>query len=139
MDEKKGPEVVARGCEFGKPTGCLLDQVIRNYAATFRSFESIFPACRAFPEQNGVAFRLFRRPILEMQRADSARIRANPRHWIGAGLQARAHIQLEHDRWLRILREKFDRTLIFYWNKFSLVIVIAGLQTSRFQLIGSSV
>jgi len=51
-----------------------------------------------------------------------------------------AHIQLEHDRWLRILRENFDRTLIFYRNKISLlVIVVAGLKPADSSPIGGSV
>src|SRR5216684_9364978 len=139
MDEPEGPQAAARGFKFRESAAFLLDEVVLGPARAFGRFENVFPLCRAFPEQNGVAFRLFRRPILEMQRADSARIRANPRHGIRAGLQASAHIQLEHDRWLGVLRKNFNRALIFYWNKFSLVIVISGLQTNRFQLIGGSV
>src|SRR6266851_49258 len=105
MDEPEGLQAAARGFKFRESAAFLLDEVVLGPARAFGRFENVFPLCRAFPEQNGVAFRLFRRPVFEMERPDSARICANPRHWIGACLQGRAHIQLEHDRWLRILRE----------------------------------
>src|SRR5256885_8781665 len=38
-------------------------------------------------------------------------IRLNPRHRVGARLQARANIELQHHRLLRVLRNNLDRPL----------------------------
>src|SRR5260370_42417831 len=97
MDEPEGPQTAARGIEFGKTAAFLFDEVVLNPASAFGFFENVFLLCSTFPEQNGVAFRRLRRPVLEMERADSARIRANPRHLVRAGLQTSGHSQLEHD------------------------------------------
>src|SRR5437879_13306244 len=95
MDEPEELQAAARRFKLRESAAFLFDEVVLGPARAFGRFKNVFPLCRAFPEQHDVAFRLFRRPILEMERADSARIRANRRYRIGAGPQARAHIQLD--------------------------------------------
>src|SRR6266850_967564 len=74
-----------------------------------------------------------------MKRADSSRVRANPRYRVRACIQASAHVQLQHDGKLGIPGKDFDGALIFDGSKFALVIVIAGFQSGGFQLIGGEI
>src|SRR5271169_1239744 len=97
MDEAEGLQAAARGFEFGKTAAFLLDQVILDSADAFGRFKNIFPRGDTFSEQHGVTFARFRRPILEMERPDSAGIRANPRDGIRARLDTRADVKLQHD------------------------------------------
>src|SRR5580704_15969320 len=112
MDEPKGLQATPRGIEFVEPAPFLFDEVVLDPANAFGGFEDFFPRCCAFTKENSVALRRFRRPLLQMNRTDSAGIRTNPRHWIGACCQASARTELEHDRELRVLGDDFDRTVV---------------------------
>src|SRR5437762_9209161 len=67
-------QAAARRIKFGEPAAFLFDQVIFISAAAFGRLENIFPLGGAFPEQNFVTFLRFRRPVLQMERANSPRI-----------------------------------------------------------------
>ena len=60
MDEPIGLQAAARGVEFRKAAAFLLDEVILDSASAFSRFKNVFPLCRAFPEQNAIAFCFFR-------------------------------------------------------------------------------
>src|SRR6266446_5744504 len=129
MDLPEGVQAAARRIKFHKPAAFLFDEVVFHSAATFGCLENIFPLCSAFPEQNFVTFLRFRRPVLQMERANSPRISAYPRHRIGAGLQASAYIQLQHDGGFRIFRQDFHRALAVNRRELRPVIVISGFQS----------
>ena len=79
------------------------------------------------------------RPVLAMDGSDAARVGANPRYRVGAGFEAGADIELQHDRRLRILRQYFNRSLALDRSELTLVVVIPGLQSRWFKLIGGGV
>src|SRR5260370_8719754 len=97
MDEPEGLQAAAHGIEFGKPAAFLFDQVILDATGDFGRFKNIFPLCGAFSKQNRVTLCRFCGPVLEMERADCARFRANPANGILAGPQTRAPIPTDHD------------------------------------------
>ena len=66
-------------------------------------------------------------------------IGANPRDRVGASFKTCADIELQHDRRLRILRQYFNGPFALDRSEFALVIVIAGLQSRRFELVGGGV
>src|SRR5438309_1000227 len=138
-DLPEGLQAAARRIKFRKPAAFLFNQIIFPSAAALGRVENTLPIRGSLPQQNLVTFLWFRRPILEMKRANSPRIRANPGYWIGAGLQASAHIQLQHDGRFRIFRQDFHRALAVNRRELQPVIVISGFQSGSFQLIGSGI
>src|ERR1700737_3754319 len=92
------------GCiQFGKPAAFLFDQVVFRSARALRGRENVSPVRGALTEQNRISLRGVWGPILAMQRTNSPRICTNPGDWVRSGLQASAHIQLQHDRRFRVL------------------------------------
>src|SRR5271155_4082130 len=117
------------GFQFRESAAFLLDEVILRSTNAFRSSENGFPIRHALTKQNGVAFPSLRRPFLEMEGSDSARIGANPRHGVRTGFDARAYIELHDHGRLRILRENFDRADAALGRELRLMVVIPSLQS----------
>src|SRR5260370_7796624 len=86
------------GLELRKTAAFLFHEVILYPAGGFGCFENIFPISAAFAKQNGISLHGVGRPVFAMERANSARIGANPCPRIRAGLQPRAHLELPHNR-----------------------------------------
>ena len=74
-----------------------------------------------------------------MDGTDPARISANPGDRIRACLQASAHVELQHDGRLRILRQYFNGAFTLDRSELTFVVVIASLQSSGFKLIGGRI
>src|SRR5215467_1086701 len=70
-----------------------------------------------------------------MQRANATRVGANPGDGVGAGLEARANVELQHDGRLGVLREDFHGAATVNGRELRLVIVIAGVQAGFFELL----
>src|SRR6184192_1525145 len=97
MDGAEGLQAALGGFEFGEAAAFLFDEIVLGAADAFRGRENSFPIGVAFAKQNRVALCGIRRPFFEVQRADAARVGANPGHGIEAGFEAGAHIKLKHD------------------------------------------
>src|ERR1700680_3745979 len=139
MQSAKSLKTAFGGIKLGESAALLLDQVILNLANTFGGGEDVFPFRCAFAEQDGVAFSRFWRPVFAMNGPDSAWVGTNPRYRIRACLQTSAHIELQHDGWLRILRQYLYGALTLDGCELRLVVVVAGLQSRRFELVGGRV
>src|SRR6266436_1925478 len=139
MLEAKTLQTPLGGLELRKTAAFLFHEVILNPAGAFGCRENIFPISAACAKQNGISLRGVGRPVFAMERANSARIGANPCHRIRTGLQARAHVELQHDRRLRVFCQDFDGTLASVGREFPLMIMIARLQAGRFKLISGNI
>src|SRR5436190_5968936 len=123
----EGPVTSAGGFEFRKSAAFLFQEVVLDPTSAFCGRKDVFPIRCSFTEQNRVSLAGVGRPVFTMKRSNSSWVRLNPCHWIRARLQTGAHIQLQHDRWLRIFRQYFDGTLAPDGCELELMIVIAGL------------
>src|SRR5260370_27250570 len=117
----------------------LLDKVVFHPAGLLRRREDILPGRRAFSEQNPVALLLVRgrarSPVLQVEAIDAARIGVDPRDRVAAHFHARTYVELQHDIFRRIGGDHFDGPLAVHRFELRLVIVIAGAQSRRTQLL----
>ena len=74
-----------------------------------------------------------------MQRVNSSGIGANPGDGIGAGVQARAYVQLQHDGRLRVFGNDLHRARAVNCFPLRLVVVISRLQSGRFEHGGGGI
>src|SRR5438105_9518152 len=99
------------GFEFRKSAPFLFYEVVFDSTGAFRGCKDVFPIRRSFTEQNRVSLASLGRPVFTVNGSNSSRISPNPCHGIGARLHTCAHIELQHDGWLRIFCQYFDGTL----------------------------
>src|SRR6266571_5663192 len=121
MLEAKAFQTPLGGLELRKTAAFLFYEVILHPAGAFGCLEDIFPIRAAFAKQNGVSLRRVGRPVFAMERANSARIGANPCHGIRTVLQARGHVELLHYLRLRVFCQDFDGTLAPVGREFALM------------------
>src|SRR5689334_7706609 len=90
-------QATLRGFHWRIRAALLLDQVVFDAAGRFRRLKNFLPGRYAFAEQNFETLIRIRRPILAVQRTDTARILVDPCHRVHAGFDARSDVQLQHD------------------------------------------
>ncbi len=121
--------------ELEEPAAFLFDQIIFNAPGGLGCFEDFSPRRIAFAEKHSVAFVGAGRPVLAVNRLDSARVRVDPRHRVGLGFDAGADVELHHELLGRIGGDDLDGTLTLQRHELGLMIVIAGTHAQRFQLL----
>ena len=127
------------GFEFRKTAPFLFYEVVFDSTGAFRGCKDVFPIRRSFAEQNRVSLASIGRPVFAMNGSNSARVCANPCHRIRARLQTCSHVELQHDGWLSMFGQDFDGALLLDGSELQLMVVVAGLQTGDFQMLGGKI